>query len=61
MIRKTGLMLLFLALMGLPLSVGAVGNDAGAIPPGEAGAKAILEHSPRHHEWVDIDPLVMTG
>jgi len=54
MIRKTGLMLLFLALMGLPLSVGAAGNDAGAIPPGEAGAKAILEHSPRHHEWVDI-------
>ncbi len=24
------------------------------IPPGEAGAKAFLEKSPRHHEWVDI-------
>jgi len=24
------------------------------IPPGEAGAKAALERSPRHHEWVDI-------
>jgi len=26
-----------------------------AIPPGEAGAKAALERSPRHHEWVDLD------
>jgi carboxymethylenebutenolidase len=25
-----------------------------AIPPGEAGAKAALETSPRHHEWVDL-------
>jgi carboxymethylenebutenolidase len=25
-----------------------------AIPPGEAGAKAALETSPRHHEWVDV-------
>jgi carboxymethylenebutenolidase len=28
--------------------------SAGSIPPGEAGAKAALDHSPRHHEWVDI-------
>jgi carboxymethylenebutenolidase len=27
---------------------------ADAIPPGEAGAKAALEKSPRHHEWVKI-------
>jgi carboxymethylenebutenolidase len=54
MIRKTGIMLLLLGLMGVPLSAGAAGSDAGAIPPGEAGAKAVLEHSPRHHEWVDI-------
>jgi carboxymethylenebutenolidase len=27
---------------------------ANSIPPGEAGAKAALDHSPRHHEWVDI-------
>jgi carboxymethylenebutenolidase len=53
-IRKTGIMLLLLALMGLPLSAGAAGSDTGAIPPGEAGAKAFLERSPRHHEWVDI-------
>jgi carboxymethylenebutenolidase len=25
-----------------------------SIPPGEAGAKAALEKSPRHHEWVSI-------
>jgi len=24
------------------------------IPPGEAGAKAVLEKTPRHHEWVNI-------
>jgi carboxymethylenebutenolidase len=54
MIRKTGIMLLLITLMGVPLSAGASGSDTGAIPPGEAGAKAVLEHSPRHHEWVDI-------
>jgi carboxymethylenebutenolidase len=53
MITKTGIMLLLLTLMGAPLSAGATG-DSGAIPPGEAGAKAYLERSPRHHEWVDI-------
>ena len=37
-----------------PLSGGAAGPDARAIPPGESGAKAALERSPRHHEWVDI-------
>ncbi len=25
------------------------------IPPGEAGAKAAIEKSPRHGEWVDVD------
>src|SRR6185369_4284496 len=54
MIRKTGIMMLLLALMGVPLSAGAAGSDTGVIPPGEAGAKALLERSPRHHEWVDI-------
>jgi carboxymethylenebutenolidase len=32
---------------------GPVGGT-GAIPPGESGAKAFLERSPRHHEWVEI-------
>ena len=27
---------------------------AGSIPPGEAGAKATLDKSPRHHEWAKI-------
>jgi carboxymethylenebutenolidase len=54
MIRKTGIMLLLLTLMGASVSAGAPGSDTGAIPPGEAGAKAFLERSPRHHEWVDI-------
>lgn len=54
MIKKTGIMLLLLTLMGTPVSAGAPGSDTGAIPPGEAGAKAFLERSPRHHEWVDI-------
>ena len=37
-----------------PLSADAAGHSVGSIPPGEAGAKAALETSPRHHEWVDI-------
>lgn len=32
-----------------------------AIPPGEAGAKAALESSPRHHEWVDLAASGETG
>jgi carboxymethylenebutenolidase len=32
--------------------VSSAGTDS--IPPGEAGAKAALEKSPRHHEWVNI-------
>jgi len=55
MIRKTGIMLLLLTLLGTPLFAGAPGSGTGAIPPGEAGAKAFLERSPRHHEWVEID------
>src|SRR5512139_4199988 len=34
--------------------LGASAQDNVPIPPGEAGAKAALERSPRHHEWVDI-------
>jgi carboxymethylenebutenolidase len=32
----------------------AAGHGTGVTPPGEAGAKAALETSPRHHEWADI-------
>lgn len=38
----------------IPLLGRATGQGAPAIPPGEAGAKAALESSPRHHEWVEI-------
>jgi carboxymethylenebutenolidase len=38
----------FLTLVALPASA------ADLLPPGEAGAKAFLEASPRHHEWVSI-------
>jgi carboxymethylenebutenolidase len=35
---------------------GAPGTSApsAVIPPGEAGAKAALETTPRHHEWADV-------
>jgi carboxymethylenebutenolidase len=43
------------------LPAGAAGSGAGAIPPGESGAKAALEGSPRHHEWADIAVPGMDG
>ena len=56
MIKKmsTALMLFFLAAIAAPLAQGATGAGPAAIPPGEAGAKAFLERSPRHHEWASI-------
>jgi len=45
---------LLLAVLLTPVSGGAAGPDVASIPPGETGAKAALERSPRHHEWVDI-------
>jgi len=35
-------------------------SQAASIPPGESGAKAALDRSPRHHEWARI-PLPGTG
>jgi len=52
---KLRILLLILTILGAPLSGSAFGADAGTIPPGEAGAKAALEKSPRHHEWVNIE------
>jgi carboxymethylenebutenolidase len=51
--RKIGFALLFLAiplLFRAPISRAA----SDTMPPGEEGAKAALEKSPRHHEWVRI-------
>jgi carboxymethylenebutenolidase len=46
--------LFVLIVLSATLSGPAFGAAAGAIPPGESGAKATLEKSPRHHEWVYI-------
>ncbi len=45
--------LILSASLAAPLSVAA--RDALPIPPAESAARAALEHSPRHHEWVDVD------
>lgn len=37
-----------------PKSNAAVGEQDEKLPPGEDGAKAALEKSPRHGEWVDV-------
>jgi carboxymethylenebutenolidase len=47
---KIAIVFLLVALLMMP----SAGSDAGPIPPGETGAKAALERSPRHHEWADI-------
>jgi carboxymethylenebutenolidase len=49
-----GIYLLLLGVIGSTLPDTGFASAFGSIPPGEAGAKAALEHSPRHHEWVDI-------
>jgi carboxymethylenebutenolidase len=51
---KLRIVLLILTIIFSPLSGSAFGADTAAIPPGETGAKAALEKSPRHHEWVNI-------
>jgi carboxymethylenebutenolidase len=48
-----GMSLFLLGVVGGALPHTGFASD-GSIPPGEAGAKAVLEQSPRHHEWVDI-------
>ena len=52
--KRFPIILVLLAFLVVPLNGVAAGHDTGAIPPGESGAKAALETSPRHHEWVDI-------
>lgn len=47
---KIAIVFFLVALLMMP----SAGSDAGPIPPGETGAKAALERSPRHHEWADI-------
>jgi carboxymethylenebutenolidase len=52
--RKALAVVAVLTLLGVPRSSRAADVPPAAIPPGEAGAKAALETSPRHHEWVDL-------
>jgi carboxymethylenebutenolidase len=52
--KKILVILFFLSINAASTHGEAPGSGTGAIPPGEAGAKAFLERSPRHHEWVDI-------
>src|SRR5574342_1107133 len=52
--EKLGILLFLLGIVGTTFPATAVAADTGAIPPGEAEAKAVLNKSPRHREWVDI-------
>jgi carboxymethylenebutenolidase len=52
--EKAAVLLILFASLTVPLSGGAAGKAGDSTPPSEAGAKAALERSPRHHEWVDI-------
>jgi carboxymethylenebutenolidase len=54
MAGKMAFLSFFLAVLSTPLPGGAAESGARIIPSGEAGAKAALERSPRHHEWADI-------
>lgn len=54
MTGKIAVLPIFLAVLMTPAFGGAAGPATVSIPPGEAGAKAALEGSPRHHEWVEI-------
>ncbi|MGO9016872.1 MAG: dienelactone hydrolase family protein [Syntrophobacteraceae bacterium] len=53
MVRKWSLMLLCAAVVSL-FAAHLCRADVSPIPPGEAEAKAALEKSTRHHEWVNI-------
>ncbi len=51
---KLAIVLCLAASIMIPSPGRAAGHESSSIPPGEAGAKAALERSPRHHEWVDV-------
>jgi hypothetical protein len=53
MVRKYSLILLCATVVNL-FTVPLCRSDVSPIPAGEAEAKAALEKSPRHHEWVNI-------
>jgi carboxymethylenebutenolidase len=52
--EKLGILLFLLGMVGTAVPFSAFAADSITIPPGEADAKAVLNKSPRHHEWVDL-------
>ena len=52
--RDAVVRLLLTAALFTTAPAAAFASPPAAIPPGEAAAKAALETSPRHHEWVDL-------
>jgi carboxymethylenebutenolidase len=52
--RKIVIVLSCILALNASRTIAASAPGNGPIPPGETGAKAALEHSPRHHVWVDI-------
>jgi carboxymethylenebutenolidase len=53
MVRKCSLILLCAVVVNM-FTVSLCRSDVSPIPAGEAEAKAALEKSPRHHEWVSV-------
>jgi carboxymethylenebutenolidase len=52
--EKLGILLFLLGMVGTAFPPAAFAAGSIAMPPGEADAKAVLNKSPRHHEWIDI-------
>src|SRR5260370_23989015 len=52
--KPTLLLSSVLVVLGFGSVLNAAPDAAAGLPPGEKGAKATLEKSPRHGEWVDI-------
>ena len=54
MANKYGLIWIYFVFFVLTLAVASGWAATASIPPGEVGAKAALERSTRHHEWVKV-------
>jgi carboxymethylenebutenolidase len=54
MLGKLALILALSVAIVNPFNAHPAWSDTGPTPAGESGAKAALDHSPRHHEWVNI-------
>jgi carboxymethylenebutenolidase len=54
MANNIGLVLFCAAALSVSTAAAASTSANAGIPPGETKAKASLERSPRHHEWIDV-------